>query len=66
MASTEKVPALLARLDELEAQLNEANFPRSSGGQVYSLRAAIDLVRERLGRPGAKAIPPLRAQAGES
>lgn len=64
--STEKVPALLARLDELEAQLNEANFPRSSGGQVYSLRAAIDLVRERLGRPGAKAIPPLRAQAGES
>jgi hypothetical protein len=27
---------------------------------VYSLRAAIDLVRERLGQPRAKAMPPLR------
>lgn len=59
--SPEKVAGYLARLDEIEAQLNEANFPSSSGGQIYSLRAAIDLVRERLGRPGAKTIPPLRA-----
>lgn len=58
--SPEKVASYLARLDEIESQLNEANFPSSSGGQVYSLRGAIDLVRERLGKPGAKAIPPLR------
>lgn len=59
--SPDKVPGWLARLDELESQLNETVFPSSSGGQVYSLRAAIDLVRERLGKPDAKAMPPLRA-----
>lgn len=59
--SPDKVPGYLTRLDDIESQLGEANFPRAVGGQVYSLRAAIDLVRERLGRPGAKAIPKLRA-----
>jgi TRAP transporter TAXI family solute receptor len=59
--SPEKVESYLARLDEIESQLNETNFPSSSGGQLYTLRAAIDLVRDRLGKPGAKAIPPLRA-----
>ncbi len=57
----EKIREHLARLDELEARLNEAAFPSAAAGQVYALRAAIDLVRERLGRPGAKAMPPLRA-----
>lgn len=59
--SPERIAGFLPRLDELEAQLNEAAFPGSAAGQVYALRAAIDLVRERLGRPGAKAMPPLRA-----
>ncbi len=56
----DKVQEYLVRLDALEDEVNGANLPSWFADQGYSLRAAIDLVRERLGRPNAKAIPGLR------
>ncbi len=47
----------LARLDAIEAEINAARLPKWFGEQAYLLRAAIELVRERLGTPDAKAIP---------
>jgi hypothetical protein len=60
----DKVAGYLKQLDEIETQVNDMNFPSSGADRVYLLRAAIDLVRERLGRPGAKAMPPLRPAPG--
>jgi TRAP transporter TAXI family solute receptor len=56
----ERIPGYLKRLDDIEAQVNAMNFPSSAGNRVYGVRAAIDLVRERLGRPVAKTLPGLR------
>jgi len=58
--SPDDVSALLAELDAIEAEANAAELPSWYAGDVYRLRAAIDLVRERLGRPGAKTLPTLR------
>jgi TRAP transporter TAXI family solute receptor len=58
-----RVAGYLARLDEIEAEVAASNTPAWFAQDSYVLRAAIDLVRERLGHPGAKAIPGLRAQA---
>ena len=58
--SPDDVSALLAELDAIEAEANAAELPSWYAGDVYRLRAAIDLVRERLGRPGEKRLPTLR------
>jgi hypothetical protein len=55
-----QVHAYLARLDEIEGEVTQTKLPSWYAHDVYALRAAIDLVRERLGRPGAKAIPTFR------
>ena len=55
----------LARLDTIEAEINAARLPKWFGEQAYLLRAAIDLVRERLGTPDAKAIPGFRDRLRE-
>jgi hypothetical protein len=55
-----KVAEYLARLDAIEAEINDAHVPKWFSEQAYLLRAAIDLVRERLGEPNAKAIPGFR------
>jgi TRAP transporter TAXI family solute receptor len=57
-----KIDACIARLDAIEAEIGATQLPNWLSEQVYLLRAAIDLVRERLGIPGAKAHPRLRAQ----
>ena len=43
----------LARLDAIEAEIKAARLPNWLREQAYLLRAAIDLVRERLGTPEA-------------
>jgi len=55
----------LVRLDTIEAEINAAHLPKWFGEQSYLLRAAIDLVRERLGTPDAKAIPGFRERLRE-
>jgi hypothetical protein len=53
----------LSRLDAIEAEVNATSMPNWLSEQVYLLRAAIDLVRERLGTPQAKAIPGFRERS---
>ena len=48
-------------LDAIETEVTNAKVPGWYAHDIYALRAAIDLVRERLGRPGAKAIPGFRS-----
>ena len=55
-----RIDDYLSRLDLIEAEINATSMPSWLSEQMYLLRAAIDLVRERLGIPGAKAIPGLR------
>lgn len=57
----EKVTEYLRQLDAIETQINNAEISKWYSTDLYSLRSAIDLVRERLGQPGAKAIHPLRS-----
>jgi hypothetical protein len=47
-----RIDGYLARLDAIEAEINAARLPKWFGEQAYLLRAAIELVRERL-REGA-------------
>ena len=60
-----RVGDYLTRLDTIEAEINAARLPKWFGEQAYLLRAAIDLVRERLGTPDAKAIPGFRDRLRE-
>ncbi len=60
-----RIGEYLARLDTLEAEINAAQLPKWFGEEAYLLRAAIDLVRERLGTPDAKAIPGFRDRLRE-
>ena len=46
-----------SRLDAIEAEIKAADLPNWLREQAYLLRAAIDLVRERLGTPEAEAVP---------
>jgi len=55
-----QVSTFVARLDEIESDVTRTKLPVGYSHDVYALRAAIDLVRERVGRPGAKAIPTFR------
>ena len=55
-----KADEYLARLDAIEAEISGAQVPKWFAEQAYLLRAAIDLVRERLGTPDAKAISGFR------
>ena len=50
----------LARLDAIEAEIAATRLPKWMGEQTYLLRAAIELVRERLRLAQAKANPELR------
>ena len=50
----------VARLDAIEREINATQLPNWLSEEIYLLRAAIDLVRERLGKPDAKAIPGFR------
>ena len=52
-----RVGDYLARLDAIEAEINAARLPNWLSEQVYLLRAAIDLVRERLGTPRRQGDP---------
>ncbi|MET0204139.1 MAG: TAXI family TRAP transporter solute-binding subunit [Casimicrobiaceae bacterium] len=56
-----RIPEYVERLDAIEAEVTNTKLPGWYAQDVYALRAAIDLVRERLGRPGAKAIPGFRS-----
>jgi len=60
-----RIGEYLARLDTIEAEINAARLPKWFVEQAYLLRAAIDLVRERLGTPDAKAIPGFRDRQRE-
>jgi len=51
-----RVEEYLARLDVIETEINAAQVPKWFAEEAYLLRAAIDLVRERLGKPGSKTI----------
>jgi hypothetical protein len=62
--SAAKVDECIARLDAIEAEIGASRLPNWLSEQLYLLRAAIDLVRERLGTPGAKAHPQLRGEPG--
>ena len=55
-----------ARLDAIEAEIAAARLPKWFGEQAYLLRAAIELVRERLRSPEARAIPGYRDRLRES
>jgi hypothetical protein len=57
----------MARLDAIEAEIAAARLPKWFGEQAYLLRAAIELVRERLVSPDAKSTPgfPDRLREGE-
>jgi uncharacterized protein len=57
-----EVNQLISELDALEVKVNQTAVPGWFVNDVYSLRGAIDLVRERLGRPSDKAIAVLRKQ----
>ncbi len=57
---TARVGDYISRLDAIEREINATRLPNWLSEQIYLLRAAIDLVRERLGTPQAKAIPGLR------
>ena len=57
-----QVDLYLARLDAIEKEISDAHVPKWFAEQAYLLRAAIDLVRERLGMPNAKASPGFRGQ----
>jgi TRAP-type uncharacterized transport system substrate-binding protein len=46
-------PELLARLDELEGQVNRLQVPAALADQFYGLRYYISFVRDRLKPPGA-------------
>jgi TRAP transporter TAXI family solute receptor len=59
-----RVPEFVAKLDAIETQVNDSNVPSGGADQLYALRAAIDLVRERLGHPAAKTIPHFRREGG--
>ncbi len=56
-----RVQDYVERLDAIESEVTGAKLSGWYAQDVYTLRAAIDLVRERLGRPGAKAIPGFRS-----
>ncbi|MBS0320625.1 MAG: TAXI family TRAP transporter solute-binding subunit [Proteobacteria bacterium] len=56
----ESVDRWLQELDRIEADVNALHLPTWFSKESYDLRAAIDLIRERLGHPEAKAVPALR------
>ena len=62
-AGATRISEHVAQLDAIEREINATRLPNWMSEQIYLLRAAIDLVRERLGTPQAKAIPGLRDHA---
>ena len=64
-ADATRVGDYVSRLDTIEREINATRLPNWLSEQVYLLRAAIDLVRERLGTPSAKAIPGFRERPRE-
>jgi hypothetical protein len=56
----ERINELVAELDGIERRINSSGISDMFAQELYALRATIDLVRERLGAPHAKAVPVLR------
>ena len=54
-----RIPEYVERLDAIEAEVTNAKLSGWYAQDVYALRAAIDLVRERLGAPGREGDPGL-------
>jgi hypothetical protein len=52
-----RVGGYVRRLDLIEAEINATNMPNWLSEQMYLLRAAIDLVRERLETQEGKVVP---------
>ncbi len=61
--AAESVGGWLKELDGIEADINALSLPSWFSKEAYELRQAIDMIRERLGHPEAKAAPPLRREA---
>lgn len=59
--SRERITELVSELDGIERRIHSSGISDMFAQDLYSLRATIDLVRERLGAPHAKAVPVLRA-----
>jgi len=59
--SAPRVSGYLARLDQIESEIIALQLPTWFVHESYALRAALDLVRDRLTHPGAKGLPGLRA-----
>jgi TRAP transporter TAXI family solute receptor len=57
----EEIDRYAARLDSIEDEVNAASIPIRNSESIYSVRSAIDLIRERLGTPHGKIIPALRS-----
>ncbi len=55
-----RINELVAELDGIERRINSSGISDMFAQELYALRATIDLVRERLGAPHAKAVPVLR------
>jgi len=62
IATDQRSVATQAADTAIEAEIKDAHVPKWFADQAYLLRAAIDLVRERLGKPNAKAIPGFRGR----
>jgi TRAP transporter TAXI family solute receptor len=58
----EMVKGYLERLDAIEQEINDLHLPRWYASEGYRFRAAIDLVRERLGHPDAKILKEWRQE----
>lgn len=58
--SRERIVELVGELDGIERRIHTSGISDMFAQELYSLRATIDLVRERLGAPHAKAVPVLR------
>jgi hypothetical protein len=52
----DKVKTCLERLDAIEQEVNDLHLPSWFASEGYRFRAAIDLIRERLGHPDAKIL----------
>jgi hypothetical protein len=55
-----RIAEFVEELDDVERRINGSGISDMYAQDLYSLRATIDLVRERLGAPHAKAVPVLR------
>ena len=55
-SAPDKVRTYLERLDAIEHEISELHVPSWFASEGYRFRAAVDLIRERLGHPDAKIL----------